>query len=113
MFAHAELRAFYGRMRMHSIVCSSKVGTTASLAVSTDVCRDGPAVGVPGDLAGGADAVGAFGAWGLSRYGHETVVPGGCNGFRGWRKFPLAEPRRIWALCAGTCRIRVPAFLCC
>ena len=64
-------------------LCGPQRRTTASLAVSSDVCRDKPAGGVPGDVAGGADD-----RWARSVHraypatGARAVVPGGCNGLQ-------------------------------
>src|SRR5690242_7186524 len=69
--------------RKLAVLCGPRRRTTVSLVVSSDVCRDEPAGGVPGDVAGGADD-----RWARSVHraypatGARAVVPGGCNGLR-------------------------------
>ena len=50
-----ERNQIEGLERELAVLCGPQRRATASLAVSSDVCRDEPAGGVPGDVAGGAD----------------------------------------------------------
>jgi hypothetical protein len=92
-----ERNQIEGLERELAVLCGPQRRATASLAVSSDVCRDEPAGGVPGDVADGADD-----RWARSVHraypllAREPSFWAAATASGPTLEFPHAERRRIW-----------------